>query len=164
MQTSLETLGQLERRLTMSVPVAQIETEINQRLARLAKDAKLPATEEFEQFVLDFSDGDARLSLSKEARGELSYAKVASAGRGLVFGIDSFAVSRSGLDLQASILPEPVQLAGVGTSFRFKSGGVTIRNSKLLSATLAGVGQLPPALVGEATAEVSISLGRGKKL
>ena len=42
MQTSLETLGQLERRLKMSVPVAKIESEINQRLARLAKDAKLP--------------------------------------------------------------------------------------------------------------------------
>ncbi|HET7033051.1 MAG TPA: trigger factor [Casimicrobiaceae bacterium] len=42
MQTSLETLGQLERRLTMSVPVATIESEITQRLARLAKDAKLP--------------------------------------------------------------------------------------------------------------------------
>ena len=36
MQTSLETLGELERRLTMSVPVAQIEREIAQRLARLA--------------------------------------------------------------------------------------------------------------------------------
>src|SRR5262249_43738066 len=34
--------GQLERRLTMSVPVATIESEINQRLARLARDAKLP--------------------------------------------------------------------------------------------------------------------------
>ena len=42
MQTSLETLGQLERRLTMSVPVATIESEINQRLARLAKDVKVP--------------------------------------------------------------------------------------------------------------------------
>jgi trigger factor len=42
MQTSLETLGQLERRVTMSVPVATIESEISQRLARLAKDAKLP--------------------------------------------------------------------------------------------------------------------------
>lgn len=42
MQTSLETLGQLERRLTMSVPVAQIETEINERLARLAKNVKVP--------------------------------------------------------------------------------------------------------------------------
>jgi trigger factor len=42
MQTSLETLGELERRLTMSVPVAQIESEIAQRLARLAKNAKVP--------------------------------------------------------------------------------------------------------------------------
>src|SRR3982751_583618 len=33
MQTSLETLGELERRLTMSVPVAEIESEIQQRLA-----------------------------------------------------------------------------------------------------------------------------------
>ena len=42
MQTSLETLGQLERRLTMSVPVAQIETEIGERLLRLAKNVKVP--------------------------------------------------------------------------------------------------------------------------
>ena len=42
MQTSLETLGELERRLTMSVPVAQIEREIEQRLARLAKNVKVP--------------------------------------------------------------------------------------------------------------------------
>jgi trigger factor len=42
MQTSLETLGELERRLTMSVPVAQIESEIQQRLARLARNVKVP--------------------------------------------------------------------------------------------------------------------------
>jgi len=42
MQTSLETIGQLERRLTMSVPVAEIESEVVQRLARLAKNVRLP--------------------------------------------------------------------------------------------------------------------------
>ena len=42
MQTSLETLGELERRLTMSVPVAQIESEIQQRLSRLARNVKVP--------------------------------------------------------------------------------------------------------------------------
>jgi len=41
MQTSLETLGELERRLTMTVPVAEIESEIQQRLARLAKNVKV---------------------------------------------------------------------------------------------------------------------------
>jgi trigger factor len=42
MQTTLETLGQLERRLNVAVPRAQIEGEIEKRLARLAKTIKLP--------------------------------------------------------------------------------------------------------------------------
>ena len=42
MQTSLETIGQLERRLNVAVPLAQIETEVGIRLARLAKNVKIP--------------------------------------------------------------------------------------------------------------------------
>jgi trigger factor len=42
MQTSLETLGQLERRLNVAVPLADIETEVEKRLARLAKNVKVP--------------------------------------------------------------------------------------------------------------------------
>ena len=42
MQTSLETLGQLERRLHVAVPLADIETEVGKRLARLAKNVKIP--------------------------------------------------------------------------------------------------------------------------
>ncbi len=42
MQTSLETIGQLERRLSMAVPLAEIETEVERRLARLAKNVKVP--------------------------------------------------------------------------------------------------------------------------
>ena len=42
MQTTLETLSQLERRLNVAVPRAQIEGEIEKRLARLAKTVKLP--------------------------------------------------------------------------------------------------------------------------
>jgi len=41
MQTNLETIGQLERRLSVAVPVATIETEIGRRLARLAKTVKV---------------------------------------------------------------------------------------------------------------------------
>ena len=41
MQTNLETIGQLERRLSVAVPVATIETEIGKRLARLAKTVKV---------------------------------------------------------------------------------------------------------------------------
>ena len=41
MQMTLETLGQLERRLHVAVPIEQIEGEIQKRLARLAKTVKI---------------------------------------------------------------------------------------------------------------------------
>ena len=41
MQTTLETLGQLERRLNIAVPIEQVEGEVQKRLARLAKTAKV---------------------------------------------------------------------------------------------------------------------------
>ena len=41
MQVSLETLGQLERRLNISVPFEQIDAEVNNRLVRAARSAKI---------------------------------------------------------------------------------------------------------------------------
>jgi trigger factor len=42
MQTSVETLGQLERRLDVAIPLTDIEGEVEKRLARMAKTAKVP--------------------------------------------------------------------------------------------------------------------------
>jgi trigger factor len=42
LETTIETLGQLERRLNVAVPHAQIEGEVEKRLAKLAKTVKLP--------------------------------------------------------------------------------------------------------------------------
>jgi len=42
MQTSLENLGELTRRLNVAVPLADIEGEVRKRLARLAKTVKVP--------------------------------------------------------------------------------------------------------------------------
>ncbi|HEX4882723.1 MAG TPA: trigger factor, partial [Casimicrobiaceae bacterium] len=41
MQTTLETLGQLERRLNVAVPLGEIEGEVKKRLSRLAKTVKV---------------------------------------------------------------------------------------------------------------------------
>jgi trigger factor len=41
MQTSLETLGALERRLNVAVPIADIEGEVKKRLTRLARTVKV---------------------------------------------------------------------------------------------------------------------------
>jgi len=42
MQTTLETTGQLERRLNVAVPIEQIESEVQKRLQRLARNVKVP--------------------------------------------------------------------------------------------------------------------------
>lgn len=42
MQTTLENLGELSRRLHVAVPLAQIEGEVGKRLARLARTVKVP--------------------------------------------------------------------------------------------------------------------------
>lgn len=42
MQTTLENLGELSRRLHVAVPLAQIEGEVGKRLARLARTVKIP--------------------------------------------------------------------------------------------------------------------------
>src|SRR5829696_1970372 len=41
MQTNLETLGALQRRANVSVPLEKIEAEIHKRLSRLARTAKI---------------------------------------------------------------------------------------------------------------------------
>ncbi len=41
-QTNLETLGTLERRLNMAVAVSQIETEVQKRLQKISRSAKMP--------------------------------------------------------------------------------------------------------------------------
>src|SRR5471030_472129 len=41
MQTSLENLGQLERRLNMAVPVEEIEKQVDERLKKLSRDLRM---------------------------------------------------------------------------------------------------------------------------
>jgi trigger factor len=41
MQSTLETIGQLERRLTMAVPIAEIDRQVDERLKRLARNVRM---------------------------------------------------------------------------------------------------------------------------
>ena len=118
-------------------------------------------TTPFPQFALDFSHGGARLALLKDkARLELSFRRIASGGRGLVFKIDDFAIGKGGIDLEARADANvPVTLAGVEVPFRFTEGGVSIKSSRLNSFNITGKGQLPPALIGEANLTASLAMG-----
>ncbi|QKC98268.1 hypothetical protein [Mesorhizobium sp. NZP2298] len=127
----------------------------------LTVSPKDPKKDIYKQFYLDLSRGGESLGLADEANALLSYGKVSSAGKGLQFDVSTFRVGRSGFDLEAAILPEPVRLGGVDMPFRFTSGQVTIKGSKFGGGALTGAGQLPQALVGEANATVALQLGAG---
>ncbi|MDD1015885.1 hypothetical protein [Pseudomonas rubra] len=130
---------------------------------KIVKKIAADKTEPFAFYLLDFSQGDVRLALAEGARLELNNGKVASGGRGLVFQVDTLGLSRSGLDLRAKVDPDaPVQLAGVDMPFRFDHGSLAIQNSQIQAFSIKGAGQLPPELVGEANATISISMGPGK--
>src|SRR5215471_16467153 len=42
MAANVETLGTLERRVSMSVPLSDIEKQVNERLKKLARDVRMP--------------------------------------------------------------------------------------------------------------------------
>lgn len=107
---------------------------------------------------LSFAGGDTRLALADGADLEIDFPDISSDGRGLVFNATYFAVSRSGLDLRATVSPEPVVLNGVGTAFQFTGGELQIVGSRFAAARLAGSGRLPPELVGDAKANIVITL------
>ena len=124
--------------------------------------ASKPPGAEIDILQLDFASGDARLALHPDVRLEFAYGKVSSSGRGLVFHVDTFAMSRGGLDLDAAVDKQaPVQLAGIDMPFRFDSGGLSVKSSRIQAFSIAGSGQLPPELIGEANASVAITMGRG---
>ncbi|MGJ5175286.1 hypothetical protein ACQR16_10055 [Bradyrhizobium oligotrophicum] len=123
-------------------------------------DSSVAGTKPFPQFLLDLSTGDPRLSLAKGAQIELAFNKVSTTGRGIVFRSTDLLVSGDGIDFTATTDPnEPVTLAGVNTAFRFRAGTLAVKRSEIQSFSLQGSGQLPPDLIGEASADVHIMMG-----
>lgn len=113
---------------------------------------------EFKPLFLDLRDGDMRLGLSEKARIDLHYDQLSSSGKGLGFSVDRFIVSRDGIELDAAVKEaEPVTLSGVDMPFRFSKGALSVRRSQIQAFTIAGNGNLPPALVGEAQASIALN-------
>lgn len=122
----------------------------------LTKDGGEPPAD-FAPLFLDFSDGDPRLGLNEAAKIKLSYDKLSTSGSTLDFEVDSFIVSRDGIDLSAQVQSNPVTLAGVDMPFRFDKGQLAVKRSQIQTFGLAGHGNLPPALVGEAKASIELN-------
>lgn len=103
---------------------------------------------------------DVGMALAKDtAELTVSYDKL-SDNRPLELQVSEFGISQAGIDLNAAVSDVPVLLSGVGTPFKFDSGSIAINSSRVVGGSLSGSGPLPPQLVGEANAEISLTFGR----
>ncbi|NOC83835.1 hypothetical protein [Ruegeria sp. HKCCD6428] len=113
-----------------------------------------------QMFRLSFTDGDTSLALAKGASVDVIFDQLSASGTPLTLSATEFGIGRGGLDLVAETTNTPVRLAGLDQPFRFTSGSIFIRRGELQGGTISGSGPMPPALIGEANAEIDIVFGR----
>jgi hypothetical protein len=156
---NFETLSARVESDKITVPIKKKDREFT----LLGLDARIHPLDEkkdpdpFDALELWFTDGNPRLQLADAARIDLSYGKLSSEGRGLKFEVETFVVARDGIDLAATIKDDPVTLAGVDMPFRFDKGSLSVKRSTIQAFSLQGHGNLPPTLVGEAKASITLN-------
>lgn len=111
-------------------------------------------------FELSFANGETAMELSKDALMEVRFAGLSQDGSGVAFRVTKFSVGRRGVTLKAEVVQRSVRMNGLDVPFHFTSGGLEIDSSRLVSASIAGRGVLPPALVGEADCTLALTFGQ----
>lgn len=77
----------------------------------------------------------------------------------ITFAVSDFAISPKGISITSEVKDTPAQLNGINTKFRFEGSKLEIVENKIKAFTLSGSGPLPPDLVGDAMADVSLQFG-----
>ncbi|MGK5032687.1 hypothetical protein [Janthinobacterium sp. MDT1-19] len=123
-----------------------------------------------DMFALGFAGGQSGFelnspkagatSLKGKARMQLRFGGLSSDGQGIVFEVATFKIGAGGLDLVANVACNPVRLNGIDVPFQFTQGSLEIKGGRLVSATVAGRGALPPDLIGEADCTVALTFGQ----
>jgi hypothetical protein len=78
----------------------------------------------------------------------------------ITFAVSDFVLSAKGVSLTAAVTDRPVRLNGLDTRFRFHGSRFEIKENRIKDFTLSGSGPLPPALVGDATADISLQFSQ----
>jgi hypothetical protein len=102
--------------------------------------------------------------LLKQAEGSLieaRFTRLTSPSEPLVFAVSGFAIGPGGISLDASMKKCSALLNGVATRFEFSGASFQVRDNRITGFTVTGAGQLPPDLVGEATANIALQFGQG---
>jgi hypothetical protein len=100
----------------------------------------------------------------KQAEGSLieaRFARITSPSEPLVFAVNGFSIGPGGINLDASMHKCHARLNGVATRFEFSGASFQVRDNRITGFTVTGAGQLPPNLVGEASADIALQFGQG---
>ncbi|WNG48138.1 hypothetical protein F0U60_31355 [Archangium minus] len=109
-------------------------------------------------FTLATKDHNYQLQQAPGAAFEVEYLHVSN--EPIVFAITDFALGSKGLNVTATVTDKPARLNGIDTRFRFTDSRLVIIENEIQDFTLSGSGPLPPALVGDAMADISLQLAQ----
>ncbi|MEL4897672.1 hypothetical protein [Crocosphaera sp. Alani8] len=97
----------------------------------------------------------------QQAPGSVLTLEYSSIGKeALVFESRNFTLTESGISLEAEVTNQPVRLNGLDTKFTFRNSRFEIKDNNIRNFTLKGSGALPPALVGEAEADIALQFAQ----
>ena len=105
-------------------------------------------------FTLITKDYGYQIKQAEGARIELDFKKASE--EPITFIVEDFVLTEKGITLTANVLDKPVRLNGVDTKFKFENSQFTIVENQIADFSIAGSGPLPPDLVGEAIANISL--------
>ena len=107
-------------------------------------------------FKLVTANSDYKLILTEGSEIELRFNRATTEDQPIVFTVSNFEITEAGISLKAEVTEQPAKLNGLETEFRFKEGTCEINENRILGFSIAGGGPLPPALVGEANADIRL--------
>ncbi|HEX6183215.1 MAG TPA: hypothetical protein VFZ44_04830 [Pyrinomonadaceae bacterium] len=110
---------------------------------------------------------DNNFQLKQEPGSTLSvlFTRATSPDQPITFTLSDFVLAPGGVSVNGRVADSPARLTGINEQFRFTEGSFQIRDNRLTDFSISGAGPLPPALVGNAVASISLQFGqRGGRL
>ncbi|MGP1373852.1 MAG: hypothetical protein ACTS3T_13570 [Almyronema sp.] len=108
----------------------------------------------YHHLTLVTKDFNYQIQQAEGARIEIAYTQASRDP--IVFIVEDFALSPKGISLTATVSDRPARLNGIDTQYRFHGSQLRIVDNEILDFTLSGSGPLPPKLVGDAMADISL--------
>ena len=112
----------------------------------------------YHYFTLATKDYNYQIQQAEGATFEVDFTRASD--EPITFAIRNFALTPKGVNLTAEVTDRPAKLSGIDTRFRFHGSRFEIKENRIADFTLAGSGPLPPALVGDATADIALQFAQ----